>query len=73
MGARFANLGNTVTLPGYLTVDAAAWWRQGPYSVQLNVYNLFNAGYIVSAHGTSPNLNMLGAPRNAMLSLQYRM
>lgn len=45
----------------------------GPYSVQLNVYNLFDAGYIVSAHGNSPNLNMPGAPRNAMLSLQYRM
>jgi len=27
----------------------------------------------VSAHGSSPNLNMPGAPRNAMLSLQYRM
>ncbi|CUJ01780.1 TonB-dependent receptor [Achromobacter xylosoxidans] len=73
VGARFANPGNTVKLPGYVTADAAAWWRQGPYSVQLNVYNLFDAGYIVSAHGSSPNLNMPGAPRNAMLSLQYRM
>ncbi|MGB3433642.1 TonB-dependent receptor [Achromobacter sp.] len=73
VGARFANPGNTVRLPGYVTADAAAWWRKGPYSVQLNVYNLFDAGYIVSAHGSSPNLNMPGAPRNAMLSLQYRM
>ncbi|MBB1594452.1 TonB-dependent siderophore receptor [Achromobacter sp. UMC46] len=73
VGARFANPGNTVTLPGYVTADAAAWWRKGPYAVQLNVYNLFDAGYIVSGHGSSPNLNMPGAPRNAMLSLQYRM
>ncbi len=73
VGARYANPGNTVRLPGYVTADVAAWWRKGPYAVQLNVYNLFDAGYIVSAHGTSPNLNMPGAPRNAMLSLQYRM
>lgn len=73
VGARYANPGNTVRLPGYVTADVAAWWRKGPYAVQLNVYNLFDAGYIVSAHGTSPNLNMPGAPRNAMLSLQYRL
>ncbi len=73
VGARYANPSNTVRLPGYVTADVAAWWRKGPYAVQLNVYNLFDAGYIVSAHGTSPNLNMPGAPRNAMLSLQYRM
>ena len=73
IGARFADPGNTVTLPGYVTADAAAWWRKGAYAVQLNVNNLFNAGYIVSAHGTSPNLNLPGAPRSAMLNLQYRM
>ncbi len=73
VGKRFANPGNTVTLPGYVTADAMAWYRRGAFEAQLNVYNLFDKGYIVSAHGTSPNLNMPGAPRSVMATLRYRM
>ncbi|MBF6991148.1 TonB-dependent receptor [Cupriavidus sp. IK-TO18] len=73
VGARYADPLNTVTLPGYVTADAMAWYRRGAFEAQLNVYNLFDKGYIVSAHGTSPNLNMPGAPRSVMATLRYRM
>ena len=71
VGDRFANPGNTVTLPAYTTVDAMAWGRFGPIVAQLNVSNLFDEGYTVSGHGTSPNLNLPGAPRSAMVTLRY--
>ncbi len=73
VGKRFANPGNTVTLPGYVTADAMAWYRRGAFEAQLNVYNLFDQGYIVSGHGTNANLNMPGAPRSVMATLRYRM
>jgi catecholate siderophore receptor len=71
VGDRFANPSNTVTLPSYATVDAMVWKRFGPLVAQLNVNNLFDEGYIVAAHGTSPNLNLPGAPRSAMVTLRY--
>ena len=72
VGARFANPGNTVTIPAYTVVDAMAQYRIGrATTLQLNVRNLFNRSYIVSAHGTSPNLNLPGAPRNATLTLRH--
>ncbi|MFL9880892.1 TonB-dependent siderophore receptor [Herbaspirillum rhizosphaerae] len=73
VGSRFANPGNTVTLPGYLTADAMAVYKAEKYSVQLNVNNIFNTGYIVSGHGTSPNLSLPGALRNVALTLRYSM
>ncbi|NUT14109.1 MAG: TonB-dependent siderophore receptor [Cupriavidus sp.] len=73
VGARFADPQNTVTLPGYVTADAMAWYRRGAFEAQLNVYNLFDKGYIVSAHGSNANLNMPGAPRSVMATLRYRM
>lgn len=73
VGARMADPANTVTLPGYMTADMMAWYRRGPVELQLNLYNLFNKGYIVSGHGTSPNLNLPGAPRSAMVTLRYKM
>jgi len=73
VGARMADPQNTVTLPGYVTADMMAWYRHGPFEAQLNVYNLFNQGYIVSAHGSNANLNMPGAPRSVMATIRYRM
>ena len=73
IGARVANPGNTVTLPGYVTADAMAAYRTEKYELQLNVGNIFNTGYIISGHGSSPNLSLPGAPRNVALSLRYHM
>jgi len=71
VGDRQANLANTVVLPEYLTADAMAWARLGKFKAQLNIRNIFDRDYIVSAHGTVGNLNMPGAPRSAMLTLRY--
>jgi catecholate siderophore receptor len=71
VGNRWANPGNTVILPHYVTADATAWVRFGKLQLQLNVSNIFDRDYIVSGHGTSPNLNMPGAPRSAVLTARY--
>ena len=71
VGSRFANPGNTVLLPGYVTADAMAAYRSGKYEVQLNLNNLGDTRYIVSGHGSSPNLSLPGAPRNVALTLRY--
>lgn len=68
---RFANPGNTVRLPGYVTADAMVGYKLGKFDLQLNVNNLFDKKYIVSGHGSAPNLNMPGAPRNAQLTARY--
>ncbi|AVS94910.1 TonB-dependent siderophore receptor [Paracidovorax avenae] len=72
VGDRFANLGNTVTLPSYVVVDAMAQYRiDRATTLQLNLRNLFDRNYIVSAHGSNANLNLPGAPRNATLTLRH--
>jgi catecholate siderophore receptor len=68
---RFANLGNTVTLPGYTTVDAMLGYKIASLDLQLNINNLFDRKYIVSGHGVAPNLNTPGAPRNVQLTARY--
>lgn len=72
VGARQANPGNTVTLPGYVTADLMAQYHTGPISLQLNLTNLFDTRYIVSGHGSNANLNLPGAPRAANLTMRYR-
>jgi catecholate siderophore receptor len=69
---RAANPGNTVILPEYATVDAVAYWRQRSYDLQLNLYNLLDRKYIVAGHGTSPNLNLPGAPRSVQITARFR-
>ncbi|MGJ7914792.1 TonB-dependent receptor [Massilia sp. LXY-6] len=68
---RFANPGNTVALPGYMTLDAMVGYQVAGLELQLNVTNLLDRRYIVSGHGSSPNLNLPGAPRSAMLTARY--
>jgi catecholate siderophore receptor len=70
---RFANPGNTVTLPHFVTVDALGWVQLGRVRLQANVYNLFDRRYIVSGHGSSPNLNLPGAPRTVLGTLRLSM
>ncbi|RJG01668.1 TonB-dependent receptor [Noviherbaspirillum sedimenti] len=69
---RFANPGNTVTLPGYTTIDAMLGYQAQKFELQLNLNNLLDRKYIVSGHGTSPNLNLPGAPRNAQLTARVK-
>ncbi|WP_420137484.1 TonB-dependent receptor [Sphingomonas sp.] len=66
VGNRWADPANTTVLPHYITADAVAWAYVGPVRLQLNAYNLANKRYIVSGHGTSPLLNVPGAPRSVL-------
>ncbi|WP_133365526.1 TonB-dependent receptor [Qipengyuania sediminis] len=70
---RFANPGNTVVLPGYVTFDALAWAKLGIARLQLNATNLFDERYTVSGHGTSPILNLPGAPRTVIATMTLAM
>jgi len=71
VGDRFANPGNTVTLPSYATADAMAYYRMARLDLQLNLMNVFNRDYIVAGHGSSKNLNLPGAPRSVQLTARY--
>ncbi len=71
VGDRFANPGNTVTLPAYTTVDAVAYYRGGPWDLQLNLTNVTDREYIVAGHGSSANLNLPGAPRAVQATVRY--
>lgn len=66
VGERWADPANTTILPRYVTADALAWGTFGPMRLQLNVNNLTNKKYIISGHGTSPLLNVPGAPRTVL-------
>lgn len=68
---RFANPGNTVTLPSYTLVDMMLGYRWAGFDIQVNINNLFNRKHIVSGHGASPNLNTPGAPRHAQLTVRH--
>lgn len=72
VGDRFANPGNTVTLPNYVTVDAMAYYRHRAIDLTLNLTNLLDRAYIVAGHGSSKNLNLPGAPRSVQLTARYR-
>jgi catecholate siderophore receptor len=67
---RFANPGNTVTLPSYLTVDALGWVQFGKLRLQVNAKNLFDRRCIASGRGTWPNLNLPGSPRTVLGTLR---
>ncbi|USI75035.1 TonB-dependent receptor [Sphingomonas morindae] len=71
VGDRWADPANTTVLPHYVTVDAVAWVLVGPVRLQLNAYNLGNARYIVAGHGTSPLLNVPGAPRSLLGTARF--
>lgn len=73
MEGRQADPASTVTLPGYLTANAVAWYRRGKYEAQLNVYKLLHQGHIVPGMVRAPTWNLRGAPRSAMRTVRYRM
>lgn len=67
----FAQDDNTVTLPGYGRVDAAAFFNASKnLQLQLNIENLLNRDYVVNAHN---NNNILpGSPIAARVSATYK-
>jgi catecholate siderophore receptor len=71
-GERFTSPNNKVSLGSYTTAELAGGYRSEHYDVTLNVDNLFNREYFVSAKAGSDNSNYPGAPRNANLRVDYR-
>lgn len=69
---RFASPSNAVVLPGYVTADLAAFYRSKRFDAALNLKNVTDEKYIVSAHGSSDNLLTPGAPREIQVALTYK-
>jgi len=68
----FATIDNTVTLPGFTRVDAAAYWSlTGDLRLQVNVENLFDKRYWANADSNT-NISP-GSPRAVRLGLIARL
>ncbi|MGJ5632670.1 TonB-dependent siderophore receptor [Nostoc sp. CALU 1950] len=52
-GDRQANLGNTVDLPSYVRTDAAIYYKRDNYRAAINIKNLFDTDYFVSAQNVN--------------------
>ncbi|WP_343729181.1 TonB-dependent siderophore receptor [Duganella sp.] len=72
VGDRFANPGNTVVLPSYVTADAMVYYRDRGLDLTLNLLNLADKAYTIAGHGSNKNLNLPGAPRSVQLTARYR-
>lgn len=69
---QFASFGNTVVLPAYWRVDAAAFYTVSDrLSFQLNVENLFDENYYASAHGD--NNIQPGKPLSARVGVRFEL
>ncbi|PIF76892.1 catecholate siderophore receptor [Variovorax sp. 54] len=72
VSARYASLSNLVTLPSYLTADLAANYKTERYEIALNLKNIANRKYYVSAHGSVDNLILPGPGREVQLTLRAK-
>jgi catecholate siderophore receptor len=70
VGERFTSLTNLVTLPAYTTLDAAVQYSLGRWELDVNVKNLTDRKYYVSAHGSNDNLILPGSPRALQVTLR---
>jgi catecholate siderophore receptor len=67
----YASISNAVTLPGYVRLDAAAYYELAEgIEAQVNVENLFGADYYPTAH--NDNNIAPGAPVTARATLRLR-
>ena len=75
--ARFGDVGNTVTLPGYVRFDAEAAYRfilaGTNVTAQVNLKNVFDKRYYVSQHQFSPDWILPGAPRTLTATLRVEL
>ncbi|MFM9924869.1 TonB-dependent siderophore receptor [Variovorax sp. H27-G14] len=69
VASRYASLSNLVTLPSYVTADLAANYKTGRYELAVNLKNIANKKYYVSAHGSVDNLIMPGPGREVQVTL----
>lgn len=68
-GSSFASISNTVTLPAYTRFDVAGFFAvTDRVAAQVNIENLFNAGYFPTAH--NDNNITTGAPTSARVTVR---
>ncbi|MCB1553782.1 MAG: TonB-dependent siderophore receptor [Xanthomonadales bacterium] len=68
VGERYADTGNTRTVPGYTRWDAYLGYRANDWRIALNAYNLTDRDYYDYAH---PAFVTPGEPRTWRLSFSY--
>jgi catecholate siderophore receptor len=67
---RFTANDNLVTLPGYVRLDATAFYKQRHYEIALNLRNLANTKYFETAQS---NYQIYpGTPISGLVTLRYR-
>lgn len=70
---RYATTENKTKLPGYAVLNAAIGYQQEKYDVILNLNNILDRTFFISAHGVGgENANLFGDSRNAQLIARYR-
>lgn len=70
---RYATTVNKTKLPGYAVLNAAIGYQQEKYDIILNLNNILDRTYFISAHGVGgENANLFGDSRNAQLIARYR-
>jgi catecholate siderophore receptor len=72
MAQRYTSLTNEVTLPAYVTADLAGSYDTGRYEVAMNLKNVTDRTYYISAHGSNDNLILPGPPRQLQVTLRAR-
>ncbi|WP_051279545.1 TonB-dependent receptor [Chitinilyticum aquatile] len=68
VGKRYTSNANTTYLPSYVRTDVMAEWSYRDYSVQLNVYNLFDTDHY---EGLYRGFAVPGTGRSARLTAKY--
>jgi iron complex outermembrane recepter protein len=72
-GSREANLPNTYRLPGYVRVDALAYYDAAKWRAQLNLNNLLDKHYYTGGEASVFNYTLdPSQPVNAQLTLTYK-
>lgn len=69
---QYAAPDNALRLPGYAIMNAAVGYTSDRYDVGINLNNVFDRHYYISAHGLSSTGALIGDPINAQFTLRYR-
>ena len=70
--SRYAANNNLVAAPGYAVFNGMLGYDTGPYSVQLNVFNLADRRYFVSLIPSDGGRAVPGSGRTAQVTVTYR-
>lgn len=73
VGDMYAAPDNVVTLPAYTLLDVGLFYKSKHFDAALNVNNLLDKDYYVSAHGASNILNLPGSPRAVIATVKFKL